>query len=271
MNSKQAEHDRAVLPRIRELKAEGRSLREIADHLQDEGVPTARRGGQWNHKAVDRILARAEQTQPEEASPPPPPTEQPPVQTEPPPPPAEPPPAPAPQFQKIEEQLGKAEEQLSARIQESEERLGKDVDQMGARVHEKLGTIKSQVDELDTIETQLQKQVAAVRRLSTWLWLRPVAVGVAICLAVGGAGWGYLTWLEARIESQRKTLAEGKQDIERQQATLRELEQQTWGVRYHETQGGKFITWPGHYLRPFKGKDSQPAYAGKWVAKLAEE
>lgn len=143
MNSKQAEHDRAVLPRIRELKAEGRSLREIADHLQDEGVPPPRRGGQWNHKAVDRILARADQTQPEEASPPPPPSEQPSAQAEQPPPPAEPPPAPAPQFQKIEEQLGNAEEELRARIQQSTERLGKDVDQMGAGVQEKLGTIKS--------------------------------------------------------------------------------------------------------------------------------
>ena len=45
MNRKQAEHDRTVLPRIQELKAEGRSLRGIAEQLQRDGVPTARRGG----------------------------------------------------------------------------------------------------------------------------------------------------------------------------------------------------------------------------------
>lgn len=69
MNRKQAQHDHAALPRIRELKAEGRSLREIADQLQKEGVPPPPRGRQWHHKAVDRILARAA-TRPEEVPPP---------------------------------------------------------------------------------------------------------------------------------------------------------------------------------------------------------
>ena len=56
MNRKQAEHDRTVLPRIRELMAEGRSLRGIAQQLEDDGVPTARPGGRWTHIAVGRIL-----------------------------------------------------------------------------------------------------------------------------------------------------------------------------------------------------------------------
>ena len=69
--SQQSRHDPAVLPRIRELRAEGRSLREIAAILQDEGVPPLRRGGRWNHKAVERLLARAGGRTPiEEASPP---------------------------------------------------------------------------------------------------------------------------------------------------------------------------------------------------------
>ena len=71
MNRKQAQHDAAVLPRIQELKAQGRSLREIADRLQQEGVPPPRRGGRWSHPAVGRILGRAERPRPEEASPPP--------------------------------------------------------------------------------------------------------------------------------------------------------------------------------------------------------
>ena len=86
MNSKHTPPDRPALPRIRELKAEGRSLRQIAEQLQQEGVPPPRRGGHWHHKAVDRLLARAN-TRPAEAplSPAPPP-----------PPPLDPPPAPAP-------------------------------------------------------------------------------------------------------------------------------------------------------------------------------
>ena len=259
MNTKQARHDAAVLPRIQALKAEGWSLREIAEQLQQDGVPPPRRGGQWNHSAVGRILDRAERARPEEPSPLPPPAEQTAAQAEPSAAPVEPPPTPAPQLQRIEEQLGNAEERLSARIQQSEEQLGNAMDQMDARVQDKMETIRSQVDELGTIETQLQDKVAAVRRLSTWLWLRPVAVGVAICLAVGGAGWGYLTWLEARIESQRKTLAEGRQDIAQQQATVRELEQDTWGVGFAELENGRFLILPEDTAKRWWNQGDKPA------------
>ena len=84
--------------------------------------------------------------------------------------------------------------------------------------------------------------------------------------------WGLAAGLTASIESKLTERAKLTQEIEKQQATLRELEKETWGVGFHDTPGGKFITWPGHYTQPFKGADSQPpAYAGKWVAKLAEE
>lgn len=61
MSSKtvQAAHDAAVLPRIRELEADGLSLRQIAEQLQTDGFPTPRAGKQWNHIAVKRILERA--------------------------------------------------------------------------------------------------------------------------------------------------------------------------------------------------------------------
>ena len=236
MNSKQAQHDRTALPRIRELKAAGRSLREIADQLQHEGVPPPRRGGTWNHKAVDRILARAGRTPPEEVRPPAAPTETPAAQ-------AEPLPTPVPQLQQIEDQLGSA------------------VEQMGARLQNKLETVESQVD----------KRLNALNRLSVWQWWRPAAVGVAICLGVGLIAWVYTEAVAARIESQMKKLAALKSDIETQQATLRELEKTTWGVGFVEAAGSKYITWPGHYTQPFKGTGSNPTYAGKWVAKLAEE
>ena len=61
MSSKpvQTAHDAAVFPRIRELEAEGLSLRQIAEQLQAEGFTTPRPGKQWNHIAVKRILERA--------------------------------------------------------------------------------------------------------------------------------------------------------------------------------------------------------------------
>ena len=260
MNRKQAEHDRTVLPRIQALLAQSRSRREIAEQLQQDGVPTARRGGKWTHIAVGRILARAERTQPQEASPPaaqaepppppteqaaaqaeppPPPTEQAAAQAEPPSPPTEPPPTPAPQFQKIEEQFEKAVDQLSARIQEREERLGTAVDQLSARLQDKIGTAESQVDErLNTLNWSF-----------TRLWVRPLCVSVAAGLGVLLVAWGFTEAVAYRIDSQRETLAELKSDIEEQQATLRELEQDTWGVGYRELETGRFLVLPEDSLR----------------------
>jgi hypothetical protein len=50
--------DEAVLPLIRPLKAEGKSLRKIADALNAGGVPTAH-GGKWAAQQVADILRRA--------------------------------------------------------------------------------------------------------------------------------------------------------------------------------------------------------------------
>jgi hypothetical protein len=47
-----------VLPLIKPLRAEGRSLREIANVLNARGVPTAR-GGKWAPTQIADILKRA--------------------------------------------------------------------------------------------------------------------------------------------------------------------------------------------------------------------
>ena len=46
-----------VLPLIQPLRAEGRSLREIANALNNRGVPTAR-GGKWAPTQIADILKR---------------------------------------------------------------------------------------------------------------------------------------------------------------------------------------------------------------------
>ena len=55
----QARHDAAVLPRIRDLEAQGLSLRQVAEQLQEDGFPTPAGRGQWSYMAVQRILTRA--------------------------------------------------------------------------------------------------------------------------------------------------------------------------------------------------------------------
>lgn len=216
-----------TLQRLHTLRAEGLSLRDIAAQLYKEAIPPPAGRKSWNHVLVNECLEH------------PPPPERAAAPAEPPPAPAEPLPAPTPPLQKIEEQLGKAEEQLSARIQQSEKRLGKAVDQMGARVQDKIETAESQVDErLNTLNWSL-----------TRLWVRPLCVSVAACLGVLLAAWGVVEVVTYRIDSQRETLAELKSDIAEQQATLRELEQDTWGVGYREFEDGRFLVLPEDSLR----------------------
>ena len=255
MNKKQAEHDRTVLPRIQALMAQGRSRREIAELLQHDGVPTARRGGKWTHIAVGRILARADRPQPQEASPPAapaeppaPPTEQAAAQAEPPPPPAEPPAAPAPTRQESEAQHEAALQQLSTGYQEAMKR------------------------ELGGIASVTAQEAKTVRHVVVRLWFWFAVGGVLLIGSLTLGTWGLAAGLTASIDSKLKERAKLTREIAQQHATLRELGKQTWGVGFHDTQGGKFITWPGHFRQPFKGAESDPpAYAGKWVAKLAEE
>jgi hypothetical protein len=50
-----------LAPTIRELQEGGAaSLRDLADKLNDRGIPTARGDGQWTATQVQRVLARLE-------------------------------------------------------------------------------------------------------------------------------------------------------------------------------------------------------------------
>ena len=49
--------EQTVVTRIRELRASGMTLQEIADYLNDESVAT-KRGGRWHPSTVTYILRR---------------------------------------------------------------------------------------------------------------------------------------------------------------------------------------------------------------------
>ena len=102
-----------------------------------------------------------------------------------------------------------------------------------------------------------------------WFWFAVGGVLKIGSLTLGN--WGLAAGLTTSIESKMIERAALTLEIEQQQATLRELEKETWGVGIHDTVTGKYISKTGHYRPPFKGTESDPVYAGKWVAKLAEE
>jgi hypothetical protein len=55
-----ADHNAAVLTRLRAMQAEGLSLQAIANQLNGEGVPTLSGKGRWQKGTIGNLLAQAE-------------------------------------------------------------------------------------------------------------------------------------------------------------------------------------------------------------------
>ena len=139
--------------------------------------------------------------------------------------------------------------------QESEAPTDAALDQLGTRVQDQLGTIVAQTDaalqqlssvpnQLGTIKSQIDKRSAALNWGVRKLGLYPAAVGAALFIGGIGAAVGVEQAMRYDIESYRKERAALKLEIAQQQATLRELEQDTWGVGYQEGENGRFLILP---------------------------
>ena len=50
--------EQAVIARIRDSRAAGRTLREIAAQLTADGVPTKKLRGAWTHQVIGKIVGR---------------------------------------------------------------------------------------------------------------------------------------------------------------------------------------------------------------------
>ena len=117
--------------------------------------------------------------------------------------------------------------------------------------------------ELHTIADVMEQQSKVLSWSLSRLWLRPACVGLALMLGLSAGGWLIGQGLTYRIESYREERDTLRIEIAAQEATVRELEKQTWGVGYLETETGTFLTWPGDNERPYLSMD------GKWVARLS--
>ena len=99
-------------------------------------------------------------------------------------------------------------------------------------------------NELHTIESVMAQQSAVLSWSLTRLWLRPACVGVALILGLSLGSWGLGKWLTYSIQSHLAQRSALQADIAAQHATLRQIEQQSWGVGYLETSEGRFLTLP---------------------------
>ena len=82
---------------------------------------------------------------------------------------------------------------------------------------------------------------AATKRMAAMLlmaWMRPLLVGLSLFLGILLGSWGLMQWLLSDIESKIETRAELRAGIEEQRETLRQIEEQTWGVEFHEIKNG---------------------------------
>jgi len=123
---------------------------------------------------------------------------------------------------------------------------------------------KSVQHELRTIASGMAQQSALVRQSAArlWFWIGSLGVGLIVSLSLGS--WGLAAWLTSSIQRQLEVRATLQREIAAQQATLRQLAQQTWGVGYQETAQGRFLTLP---------VDSQPNWqlGGKPAVRLSRK
>ena len=69
-------------------------------------------------------------------------------------------------------------------------------------------------------------------------------VGLSVLLGICGGSWALTQWLSSTIQSQIRTRTTLAAEIETQRATLQQLQDQTWGVRFHEGDNGRFLVLP---------------------------
>ncbi len=112
---------------------------------------------------------------------------------------------------------------------------------------------------LRTIERDTEEATGRMRELLLKAWLRPLIVGLSLWLGFFG-GWATMQWLSRSIQTRIETVAGLDRDIEDARRTLAQLEEDTWGLVFHEIKGERFVVVPdGVLARPPWWVDDRPA------------
>ena len=75
-------------------------------------------------------------------------------------------------------------------------------------------------------------------------WARPIVVGLLILLGICGGSWGLTQWLSSGIQARLQIRSELEAEIIEQRLTVQQLQETTWGVRFHEEENGRFLVLP---------------------------
>ena len=99
-----------------------------------------------------------------------------------------------------------------------------------------------------------------MRELLLKAWLRPLVVGLSLWLGICGGSWATMRWLSRSIQDRIQTVAGLGRDIEEARRTLARLEEDTWGLVFHEIEGERFVVLPdGALADPPWRVDDRPA------------
>ena len=113
---------------------------------------------------------------------------------------------------------------------------------------------------LSTIERDTEEATGRMRELLLKAWLRPLIVGLSLWLGIFGGSWATMQWLSRSIQTRIETVAGLGRDIEDARRTLAQLEEDTWGLVFHEIKGERFVVVPdGALANPPWWVDDRPA------------
>ena len=97
---------------------------------------------------------------------------------------------------------------------------------------------------LRTIERDTEDATGRMRELLLKAWLRPLIVGLSLWLGFFGGSWATMRWLSRSIQDRIETAAGLGLDIEEARRTLAQLEEDTWGLVFHEIEGERYVVLP---------------------------
>ena len=120
----------------------------------------------------------------------------------------------------MEEQLQRIDDGVESKLQQHGENLNRIVTR-----------------EAHTIERNMERALLTA-------WSRPIVMGLLLLLSICGGSWGLMHWLSSNIRARLEIRAELGAEIAEQRLTVQQLQETTWGVRFHEAEEGRFLVLP---------------------------
>lgn len=116
---------------------------------------------------------------------------------------------------------------------------------------EQLNDLKEPIRSLSRAISRVNAQTNAV--LQPKAWIKPLVVGLSLFIGISAGSWGLMQYLSSRVQSQLQTLHQ-------QQATLDQLQSQTWGLSLRDTGTDRYLVLPpGYKLEPGWTISERPA------------